>query len=131
MNKSSLIIVALIAAFSGPVFAQGSTSTMAPAVASSDPFVLMRADKRAADAVYSKGKAAAQAERKAKVSAAVDAAANDPGAKGKDPQDVKRDAEAKAKKATKADYTAKVKALSADHKAAYAAAETKYKPAGK
>lgn len=129
MNKSSLVLVALIAALGGPAFAQGTTAAKAPAVASNDPYVLMRADKKAADAVYSKGKAAAQAERKAKVSAAVDAAVNDPSAKGKDPLVVKRDAEAKAKKATKADYNAKVKALSADHKAAYAAAEKKYKPA--
>lgn len=130
MKKRSLYIgiVVMLAALSGPAVAQG---TAAPAAKSNDAVVQMRADRRAANEVYSKGKAAAQAERNAKVSAATDAALKDPANKGKDPLVVKRDVRSKVMKETKADYDAKIKALSADRKAAYAAADKKAKSAGK
>jgi hypothetical protein len=122
MNKSRLFFIALLVALGGPVLAQG---TAAPAAKSSDATVQMRAERRAADEAYKKGKAAAQAERDAKVKAAVDAALKDPANKGKDPLVVQREAKSKAMKATKADYDAKIKPLTAERKAAYAAADKK------
>jgi hypothetical protein len=128
MKKSRLFFVALLAALSGPALSQG---TGARAAESSDATVQMRAERRAADQAFNKGKAAAQAERDAKVKAAVDEALKDPSAKGKDPLVVQREARAKAMKQTKPDYDAKIKKLSAERKAADAAAEKKYKSAGK
>ncbi len=128
MKKTGLLFVALLAALSGPVLAQG---TAAPAGKSSDATVQMRDERRAADDVYKKGKAAAQAERDAKVKAAVDDALKDPSAKGKDPLVVQREAKSRAMKQTKPEYDAKIKKLSAERKAANAAAEKKYKSAGK
>jgi len=120
MKKTTICIAAVIlAALSGPVLAQG---TAAPAAKSSDSVVQMRAERRAADDTFKKGKAAAQAERNAKVKAAVEAAQKDPANKGKDPMVVQRDAKSKTMKETKADYDAKIKALSAERKAAYSAA---------
>jgi len=91
----------------------------------------MRAERRAAGDAFKKGKAAAQAERTAKVKAAVDTAMKDPGAKGKDPLIVQRDAKNKAMKQTKPEYDARIKQLSAERKAANEAAEKKYKSNGK
>lgn len=57
------------------------------------------------------------------------AAVKDADAKGADPLIAKRDAEAKAKKATQGDYDAALKTASADRKAALAAADKKIKGA--
>jgi len=128
MKTISLFVVALLAALSGPALAQG---TAAPAAEASDATVQMRAERRAAGDAFKKGKAAAQAERTAKVKAAVDTAMKDPGAKGKDPLIVQRDAKNKAMKQTKPEYDARIKQLSAERKAANEAAEKKYKSNGK
>jgi len=128
MKKTPLFIVALLAALSGPTLAQG---TAAPAAKASDATVQMRAERHAASEAFKQGKAAAQAERNAKVKAAVDAALKDPGATGKDPQVVRRDAKNKAMKQTKPEYEAKIKQLSAERRAANETAEKKYKSAGK
>ena|SRR5882672_25157 len=128
MKTISLFVVALLAALSGPALAQG---TAAPAAKASDATVQMRAERRAAGDAFKKGKAAAQAERTAKVKAAVDTAMKDPGAKGKDPLIVQRDAKNKAMKQTKPEYDARIKQLSAERKAANEAAEKKYKSNGK
>lgn len=128
MKKTHIGIVAVIAALSGPVLAQG---TAAPAAKSNDAVVQMRAERRAADETFKKGKAAAQAERNAKVKAAVDAALKDPANKGKDPMVVQRDAKSRTMKETKADYDAKIKALNAERKAAHAAADKKAKASSK
>jgi len=63
------------------------------------------------------------------VTAAVEAAVKDADAKGKDPLVAKRDAAAKATKATQAGYDANLKKLKADHKAALDAAAIKGKAA--
>jgi hypothetical protein len=126
MKKTRLVFMVLLAALCGPALAQG---TAAPAAGSSDPLVQKRAERGAADKAFNKGKAAAQAERDAKVKAAVNAALKDPGAKGKDPQVVQREARDNAMKQTKPEYDAKIKKLSAERKAADAAAEKKYKAA--
>lgn len=73
------------------------------------------------------GKKAAEADRKAQVSEAVDAAAQDPANKGNDSRVVKRDAKAKAMKATKGDHDAKLKALADKRKQSGAAADKKIK----
>ena len=128
MMKPRLFFIALLAALSGPALAQG---TAAPSAKSSDATVQMRAERRVANEAFNKGKDAAQAERDAKVKAAVDAALKDPSAKGKDPLVVQREAKAKAMKQAKPEYDAKIKQLSAERKAAFATAEKKYKSAGK
>jgi hypothetical protein len=72
MNKITLSSIALVAALSGPVFAQ---TAAAPATASNDPIVQMRADQRAANAAYATGLIENYKARDAKVTAAVEAAA--------------------------------------------------------
>jgi len=126
MKKTTLSTIALIAALGGPAFAQ---TAAAPAAASNDPIVQMRADQRAANAAYATGLIDNYKARSAKVSAAVEAAVKDADAKGKDPLVAKRDAEAKATKATQAEYDANLKKLKADHKAALDAAAQKGKAA--
>jgi anti-sigma-K factor RskA len=126
MEKTTLSTLALIAALSGPAFAQTAT---APAAASNDPIVQMRADQRAANAAYATGLIEAYKARSAKVAAAVEAAVKDADARGKDPLVAKRDAAAKATKATQAEYDANLKKLKADHKAALDAAAQKGKAA--
>jgi hypothetical protein len=115
--KLLVTIVALAAALAAPAFAQ------TPATASTDPIVQMRAQQRAAYDAYAKGLIAAYQDRQKKVGAAVESAVNDASAAGKDPLVAKRDAEAKANKATQAEYDAQLKKLSAERKAALAAAE--------
>jgi len=126
MKKTTLSTIALIAALGGPAFAQ---TAAAPAAASNDPIVQMRADQRAANAAYATGLIDNYKARSAKVSAAVEAAVKDADAKGKDPLVAKRDAEAKATKATQAEYDANLKKLKVDHKAALDAAAQKGKAA--
>ena len=126
MAKTSIATLALAAFLAVPAFAQSAAPAAAPAAtAAADPIVQARAERRAARQTYAQGKKAADANRKAKVSEALAAAAKDPANKDKDPLVVKRDAKAKAMKATKGDYDAKLKALADTRKQAVAAAETK------
>jgi len=126
MKKSLLSIIALSAALGGPVLAQG---TAPAAAASKDPVVVMRADERAAKATYKQKVSAINAERKASIGAAGEAAAKDAKAKGGDPLVARRDAEAKVTKSTQAGYDSKVKSLKAERKAALEAAGKKAKGA--
>jgi hypothetical protein len=100
-------------------------SAFAQAPASSDPVVQMRMEQREANGKYAAGLLLAYSDRQAKVSAAVEAAVKDADAKGKDPLVAKRDAHAKATKATEAEYEAKLKSLKAERDAALAAANKK------
>ena len=120
MKQLQVTLIALAAALAAPAFAQ---TAAAPATASNDPIVQMRAQQRAANDAYAKGLIAAYQDRQKKVGAAVESAVNDASAAGKDPLVAKRDAEAKANKATQAEYDAQLKKLSAERKAALAAAE--------
>jgi hypothetical protein len=115
MTKTPLLITALLVALAGPVHAQ--------ATASNDPIVQMRAEQRAANKTYAEKKHSARADRDAKIKAAVDSAVADAKAQGKDPLVAKRDATAKAKAATRADYEATMKTLKQEHDAAMAAAK--------
>jgi hypothetical protein len=117
-----------IAVVSGAALAQAAS---APAPASTDPIVQMRMAQREANAQYAAKLLQAYAERQAKVSAAVEAAVKDADAKGKDPLVAKRDAHAKAMKATEAEYETKLKALKAERDAALAAAKQQAAPAKK
>ncbi len=128
MNKTSIIFVALLAALGGPALAQG---TAAPAAKSSDATVQMRDERRAANEAFNKGRDAAQAERNAKVRAAVDDAMKDPGAKGKDPLVVQREARSRAMKQTKPEFDARIKQLTAERRAAFAEIDKKHRAAGK
>ena len=110
------------------VLAAIGTSAYAQAPASTDPIVQMRMEEREANAKYAAGLLQAYSERQSKVTAAVEAAVKDADAKGKDPLVAKRDAHAKAMKATEADYEAKIKALKSEHNAALAAAKKKANP---
>jgi hypothetical protein len=125
MKNSLLSIIALSAALSGPVLAQGT----APAMTSKDPVVVMRAEERAAKATYKQKMSALTTEHKAAISGAGEAAAKDAKAKGSDPLVARRDAEAKAKKMSQSDYDRKVKALKTERKAALDAAAKKGKGA--
>jgi hypothetical protein len=120
MKKLQVTLIALAAALAAPAFAQ---TAAAPATTSNDPIVQMRAQQRAANDAYAKGLLAAYQDRQKKVAAAVETAVNEANAAGKDPLVAKRDADAKATKATQAEYDAQLKTLAADRKAALAAAE--------
>jgi hypothetical protein len=123
--KKYLTSLAVLAAIGTSAYAQ------AQAPASTDPIVQMRMEEREANAKYAAGLLQAYSERQSKVSAAVEAAVKDADAKGKDPLVAKRDAHAKAMKATEADYEAKLKSLKAERDAALAAAKKKASPAKK
>ena len=133
--KKTASIIALLAALSSPAFAQGTAPAPAAAPAraavSSDPLVQKRDERAAANADYKRKKSALDAGRKEKMSAMVEAELKGSAAQGKDPRVARRDAEANAKKATQADYDAKLKALKAENKAAVDAIDKKYKTAGK
>jgi len=133
MSKTSLTALALAALLSVPAWAQSpapaATAKPAAAAAVTDQVVQGRAEANAARSVYNQGKKAAQADRNAKVAAAVEAAEKDPANKGKDALVVKREAKAKAMAATKGDYEAKMKALTAERKTAVDAADKKIKAA--
>jgi hypothetical protein len=129
MNKVSVSALALAALLAAPVFAQSTAPAAAPAAASADLIVQGRAEQRAAHSAYLQGKKALQAERDAKITAAMDAAAKDATGKGKDPLVAKRDAKAKATQATKADYDAKLKSLADERKKGLASADKKFKAA--
>jgi hypothetical protein len=129
--KKTAVIVAMLAALSSPVFGQGTAAApaepaKAPAAAAKDPVVQQREELAAADAGYKKKKAALDADHKAKMQEIIDKELKNPAAKGKEPQVARRDAEAKARKATKADYDAKVKALRAEHRTARQEINKKY-----
>jgi hypothetical protein len=121
--KKQLATLVVLSAIGGAAFAQGGALAQAPA--SADPVVQMRMAEREANAKYAAALLQAYAERQSKVSAAVEAAVKDADAKGKDPLVAKRDAHAKAVKATEKDYEAKLASLKAEHKAATAAAKKK------
>jgi hypothetical protein len=123
--KKYLTSLAVLAAIGTSAYAQ------AQAPASTDPIVQMRMEEREANAKYAAGLLQAYSERQSKVTAAVEAAVKDADAKGKDPLVAKRDAHAKAIKATEADYEAKLKSLKADRDAALTAAKKKANPAKK
>lgn len=125
--KNKLAALAVIAfTFAMPALAQ----TAAPAAAK-DPFVQLREDQRAANAAYAAALINLYADRSQKVQAAVEAAVKDADAKGKDPLVAKRDAEAKTRKATQADYDAALKKAAAERKTAMAEADKRFKAAGK
>jgi hypothetical protein len=106
--------------------------TASPAApVSNDPIVQLRADQRAANAVYAAALIKAYAERGKKIQAAVESAVNNATENGKDPLVAKRDADAKARKATQADYDAALKKAADERKAALAAAQKKSKVAVK
>jgi hypothetical protein len=121
MKKSTLLIAALLAALGGSVQAQAPTS--------SDPIVQMRTEQNAVDKTYSDKKKVLDGQRKTKVKAAGDKAAADARAKGAEEGVARRDAEAKVKSATKADYDTKLKALKKERDEAKAEIKKKYPPA--
>jgi hypothetical protein len=121
-----LLACALVAAAASPALAQSA----APAPSSNDPIVQARALQREANAKYAAGLIKAHADRSAKVHEAVAAAVKEADEKGKDPLVAKRDADAKAHKATQAEYDAQLKKLADERKAAMAEADKKMK-AGK
>ncbi len=92
---------------------------------SNDPIVQMRTAEREATRVYAASLLKAWSDRQTKVNAAVEVATNKAAEEGKDPLVAKRDAIAKAEKATKPEYDAAVKAATQQHKAAMAAAKKK------
>jgi hypothetical protein len=118
MKKPILLIATLLAALTGGVYAQ--------APASNDPIVQMHTEERAADKVYKDKKAALDKPHKAKIKAAGDKAAADASAKGQEPGVARRNAEAKVKAETKADYDAQLKAIKKEHSDALAAIKKKY-----
>lgn len=101
------------------------------APASSDPIVQARAAQREANRVYAVALLKAYTDRSAKINASVEAAIKDADEKGKDPLVAKRNADAKAHKATQAEYDAALKKAAAERKAALAEADKKLKAAGK
>ena len=126
MKKPTLMIAALLVALAGTVQAQAPAAPAAPA----DPIVQMRLEMKEVDKAYSDKRSALSKERRAKVKAAGDAAAADAKAKGSEPGVAKRDAEAKVRASTKADYDSKLKVLKKEHSDAVAAVKKKY-PAAK
>lgn len=123
--KKLVAISTLVAALGAAAFTH---SAVAQAPASSDPIVQMRMAEREANAKYAAGLLQAYSERQSKISATVEAAVKDADAKGKDPLVAKRDAHAKATKATEADYEAKVKALKKEHDDSVKVAKQKANP---
>jgi hypothetical protein len=114
MNKTPLLIAALLAALAGSVHAQAPATT--------DPIVQQREELRVANATFNQKRAALRTERNAQITAAGDAAAKEATAKGRDPLVARRDATTKARAATKADFDAKMKAITQERNDARAAA---------
>jgi hypothetical protein len=114
MNKIPLVIAALLAALAGSVHAQAPAAT--------DPIVQQREELRVANATFNQKRAALRTERNAQITAAGDAAAKEATAKGRDPLVARRDATAKARAATKADFDAKMKVITQERNDARAAA---------
>jgi hypothetical protein len=114
MNKTFLMIAALLASLAGSVHAQATAST--------DPIVQMREQQRAANATFNQKRAALRAERNAQIATAAGAAAKEATANGRDPAVARRDATAKARSATQADFNAKMKVITQERNDARAAA---------
>ena len=123
MKKTLLSTLALVFALSASAFAQAPAATST----SKDPIVQMHTEERAANAVYNAKVKELDAERSKKVNASVAEAVKAAEGTSKDPLVVRREAESKAKNATKADYDAKLKPLKAEHKSEMAAIRAKYK----
>jgi hypothetical protein len=117
MFKTLLTATVLSLASIGPALAQGTTS--------SDPIVQARAAEREASGVYAGKLMKAWGERQTKISAAADEATKKAAETGKDPLVAKRDAIAKAEKATKPEYDAAVKAATDEWKASMKKAQKK------
>lgn len=127
MNKiATLLITTLIAALSVTAYAQQPATKKAATDASSDPIVQMRSEEAAVRKTYNAKVSAAKKERAAEMKPMVDAAIKKDAAKGTDPLVAKRDAEGKAKAATRKEYDAKVKAARAERDAAIADIRKKY-----
>ena len=129
MKTKTMVLLHTLMFAAGAVFAQ-TTATL-PSTASNDPGVRGRAAQREANSAYAGALLKAYADRGAKVNAAVEAAVKDADAKGKDPLVAKRNADAKARKDTQAEYDAALKKAADARKAATAAADNKLKAAGK
>lgn len=120
-KATSLLFAAMLAGVAVTTYAQ------APA-ASGDPIVQMRQSDSAARKTYNEAVKKAKEERKAEMAPMIEKSVQEATAKGVDPLVAKRDAEKKAKAATKASYDAKVKAAKKDRDAAMAES---HKKAGK
>lgn len=118
MKKTPLIVATLLVALGGAVHAQAPAPT--------DPIVQMRAEEKVVQKTYDEKKKALDEPRDAKVRAAGDKAAKDATAKGQDPLVARRDAEAKVKSSTKADYDAKLKVLKKERDQSLAQIRAKY-----
>ena len=123
MKKSIVATTLALALFGGLAHAQGSATA-------ADPLATLRTEQRDASAKFRTAAKAAREEREAKVKAATDAAVKDAGAQGKDPQVAKRDASAKARAATKAEFDTKMKAAADTRKSSLAAARKKLADSG-
>jgi len=121
MNKiTTLLITAVFSVLSVTAYAQQPAAKKAPASTSSDPIVQMREDEAAVKKTYNAKVSAAKKERAAAMKPMIDDSVKKDTAKGVDPLVAKRDAESKAKAATRADYDAKVKAAKAERDVAIA-----------
>ncbi len=127
MKKTTWTALVLFLAISGSALAQ-ATATPA-AAASTDPIVQMRTEQRAVNSTFTQKYMEVYAERNNKINELVAATMKTIEGTDKDPFVAHRDAEAKAKKATQADFDAKVKPLQATRKAELAVIAKKYKAA--
>lgn len=127
MNKIAiLLITTLFAALSVTAYAQQPAAKKATPSTSSDSIVQMREEEAAARKTYNAKVSAAKKERATEMKPMVDAAVKKDAAKGTDPLVAKRDAESKAKAATRKEYDAKVKAAKAERDASIADIRKKY-----
>lgn len=118
MTKPVLLIATLLAALAGTVHAQAPAPT--------DPIVQMRAEENAVRKTYADKKRALDKPHDAKIRAAGDKAAADATAKGQEPGVARRDAEAKVRAETKAEYDTRLKALKQERDQALTATRKKY-----
>ena len=126
-NKSIALAAALLVGTLAGVAVAQDKSAPAPAAAaapaaSSDPTVERRAAENAARQTYKEKIATAHKARDAKVKEAEAAAVKQAEQDGKDVPVARRDAHAKARKATKAEYDGAVKAAAKERDAAIATA---------
>jgi hypothetical protein len=120
MKKTPLLVAALLIALGGAVHAQTPAAT--------DPVVQLRAEEKAVQKTYADKKKSLDAPRNAQIKSAGNKAATEATAKGQDAAVARRDAEAKVRSATKADYDAKLNALKKERDDALAAARKKFPP---
>ncbi len=131
MNKiAALLITVLFAVLSTTAYAQQPAAGKSQSQ-SSDPLVQKRDEEAAVKKTYKEKVSAAKRERSAKMKPMINASIKTDTAKGVEPQIAKRDAESKAKAATRAEYDAKVKAAKTERDAALADIRKKYAPAKK